>query len=92
MVKGTCSVAQGLSKFSRVSRRREPVAPMAYQVFLEPGIIGQFREFESPCVHTRINSWGLLQCAQIDSRKAREREFYQQHSMKNRRAAGLLKP
>ena len=25
----------------------EPVAPVAYQVILEPGI-GQFREFESP--------------------------------------------
>ena len=32
-----------------------PVAPVAYQVILEPGI-GQFREFESPRVHTRINS------------------------------------
>ena len=30
------------------------VAPVAYQVILEPGI-GQFREFESPRVHTRIN-------------------------------------
>ena len=37
-----------------------PVAPVAYQVIiLEPGI-GQFREFESPRVHTRINSWELL--------------------------------
>ena len=35
------------------------VAPVAYQVILEPGI-GQFREFESPRVHTRINSWGLF--------------------------------
>ena len=33
----------------------EPVAPVAYLVILEPGI-GQFREFESPRVHTRINS------------------------------------
>ena len=32
---------------------------MAYQVILEPGI-GQFREFEPPRVHTRINSWGLF--------------------------------
>ena len=37
----------------------KPVAPVAYQVILEPGI-GQFREFESPRVHTRINSWGLF--------------------------------
>ena len=35
------------------------VAPVAYQVILEPGI-GQFRESESPRVHTRINSWGLV--------------------------------
>ena len=52
----------------------KPVAPLAYQVILEPGT-GQFREFESPRVHTRINSWGLLSCAQIDLRKAREREL-----------------
>ena len=25
---------------------------VAYQVILEPGILGQFREFESPRVHT----------------------------------------
>ena len=31
--------------------------------------IGQFREFESPRVHTRINSWGLFSHAQVDSRK-----------------------
>ena len=36
-----------------------PVAPVAYQVILEPGL-GQFREFESPRVHTRIESWGLF--------------------------------
>ena len=36
-----------------------PLAPVAYQVILEPGI-GQFREFESSRVHTRINSWGLF--------------------------------
>ena len=28
-----------------------PVAPVAYQVILEPGT-GQFREFEAPRVHT----------------------------------------
>ena len=33
----------------------KPVAPVAYQVILEPGI-GRFREFESPRVHTRIIS------------------------------------
>ena len=48
-----------------------PVAPVAYQVILEPGI-GQFREFESPRVHTRIHSWGLFSGAQMDLRKMRE--------------------
>ena len=37
----------------------DPVAPVAYQVILEPGI-GQFCEFESPRVRTRISSWGLF--------------------------------
>ena len=36
-----------------------PVAPVAYQVILEPGI-GQFREFEPRRVHTRINPLGLF--------------------------------
>ena len=36
-----------------------PVAPVAYQVILEPGI-GQFREFEPRRVHIRINSMGLF--------------------------------
>ena len=36
-----------------------PVAPVACQAILEPGI-GEFREFESPRVHTRINSRGLF--------------------------------
>ena len=36
-----------------------PVAPVAYQVILEPGR-GQFREFEPRGVHTRINSLGLF--------------------------------
>ena len=35
------------------------VAPVAYQVILEPGI-GQFREFEPRRVHTRINSLTLF--------------------------------
>ena len=37
----------------------EPVAPVAYQVILEPGI-GQVREFEPRRMHTRINSLGLF--------------------------------
>ena len=64
------------------------VAPVAYQVILEPGI-GPFREFEPRRVHTRINSLGTFSCAQIDLRKARERELAT-HSMKNRRAVGVL--
>ena len=47
---------------------------MAYQVILEPGT-GQFREFESPRVHTRIKFVGTFACAQIDLRKTREREL-----------------
>ena len=42
-----------------VCSREKPVAPVAYQVIFEPGR-GQFREFESPRVHTRNNSWGLF--------------------------------
>ena len=37
-----------------------PVAPVAYQVILEPGIIGPFREFEPRRVHTRTKSLGLF--------------------------------
>ena len=36
----------------------QPVALVAYQVVLEPSI-GQFREFESPRLHT-LNSSGLF--------------------------------
>ena len=47
---------------------------MAYEVILEPGTIGQFREFESPRVHsTRINSWGVFLVHKL--REAREREL-----------------
>ena len=38
-----------------------PVAPVAYQVILEPGI-GQFREFEPRRVHTRIIRWDFFLC------------------------------
>ena len=47
-----------------------PVAPVAYQVILEPDI-GQFHEFESP----RVKFVETFSCAQIDLRKAREREL-----------------
>ena len=49
---------------------------MAYQVILEPGIIGEFREFESARDHTRINSWGLfLEHKLTCGEQAREREL-----------------
>ena len=68
----------------------EPVAPVAYQVILEPGI-GLFREFESPRVHTRINSYGLFLVHNLSCGK-RESVSEQQHSMKNRPTLGLLNP
>ena len=37
----------------------DPVAPVAYQVILEPGI-GQFGEFEPRRVHIRVDSLGLF--------------------------------
>ena len=64
-----------------------PVAPVAYQVILEPGM-GQCREFEPPRVHTRLNSLGLFLGAQIDLRKDRERELATLDE--NRRAVRLL--
>ena len=49
----------------------KPVAPVAYQVILEPGI-GQFRKFEPRRVHTCINSLGIflvhtLTCGKCES-------------------------
>ena len=66
-----------------------PVASVAYHVMLEPGI-GQFREFESPRVHTRINSWELFLEHKLICGK--RKSVSEQHSMKNRRAVGLLNP
>ena len=65
------------------------VAPVAYQDILEPGI-GQFREFESPRVHSRINSWGLFLSHKLTCGK--RESVRQQHSRKNRRAVRLLNP
>ena len=48
------------------------IAPVAYQVILEPSI-GQFREFEPRRVHTHINSWGHFLVHKL--RKARECEL-----------------
>ena len=43
---------------------------------LEPGVGCQFREFESPRVSAYSYKFvGTLSCAQIDLRKAREREL-----------------
>ena len=64
-------------------------APVAYQVILEPGV-GQFREFESPPVHTRINSWGLFLVHRLTCGK--RESVSQQYSMKNRRAVGSQNP
>ena len=60
---------------------------MAYQVILEPGI-GQFHEFEPRRVHTRINSLGLFLVHKLTCGK--RESVSSQHSMKNRRAVGLL--
>ena len=62
---------------------------MVYQVILEPGI-GLFRKFESPRVHTRIRSWGLFHAHKLSCGKRESVSW--QHSMKNRRAVGLLNP
>ena len=70
-------IDHGLSRSSLITR---PVTPVAYQVVLEPGI-GQFREFESPRGHTRINSWGYL----VHKLTCGKRESVSlQHSIKNR--------
>ena len=49
------------------------VAPVAYQVILEPDI-NQFREFEPPPSAYSYKFVGTFFGAQIDLRKARERE------------------
>ena len=51
-----------------------PVAPVAYQLILEPGI-GQFREFRAPPSAYSHTFVGTFSGAQIDLRKAREREL-----------------
>ena len=59
-------------KFSARKRYNLPVAPVAYQVILEPGI-GQFREFEPRRVNTRINSLGLFLVHKLTCGKREER-------------------
>ena len=65
-----------------------PVALVAYQVILELGI-GQFREFECPRVHTRINSWRLFLVHKLTCGK--RESVSQQHLMKNRRAVEIVR-
>ena len=65
----------------------KPVAAVAYQVILEPGI-GRFSEFEPRRVHTRINLLGLFV---VDKLTCGKREsMSQQESIKSRRAVRLL--
>ena len=71
-----------------LNRQYIPVAPVAYQVILEP-VIGQFREFEPRSAYS-YKFVGTFSCGQIDLRKARERELAA--PMKNQRAVGLLSP
>ena len=66
------------------------VAPVAYQATLGPGI-GLFREFEPPPSAYWYKFVGGFSWAQIDSRKARERELATLDE-RNRRAVGLLNP
>ena len=66
-----------------------PVAPVAYQVILEAGIIDQFREFECPRVHTRKKFVGTSR-ARIGSRKARERELATIHEIST--SSGIAEP
>ena len=51
-----------------------PVAPVEVQVILEPGM-GQFRQFESPPSAYSYKFVGIFSCAQIDLRKAPDREL-----------------
>ena len=66
------------------------VALVAYQVILEPGI-SQFREFEPPRVHTRMNSWGLFSCDKLTCGK-RESVSKKQHSTKKSTSSGIAEP
>ena len=69
-----CKFVNKKSRFIDGVHCIQPVAPVAYQVIVEPGV-GQFREFEPRRVHARINFVGNFSCAKIDLQKAREREL-----------------
>ena len=61
----------GLDRTYWTAGSTEPVAPVAYQVILEPGI-GQFREFEPRRVYTHINSLVLFLVHKLTSCGKRE--------------------
>ena len=68
-----------------------PVAPMAYGVILEPGIV-RFREFNPPeCIYS-YKFVGTFFLVHKFTCGKRESVSYTTHSMKNRRAEGLLNP
>ena len=53
-----------------------PVAPVAYQVILEPGIQVSFVSSNPPeCIQYSYKFVGTFSCAQFDLRKAQEREL-----------------
>ena len=74
---------------TRIIINMMPVAPVAYQVILEPGI-RQFRQFESPRVYTHINSLGLFLVPKMTCGK--RESVSEQHSMTTRREVELLNP
>ena len=75
-----------------VGRTYISVAPVAYQVILEPGIC-QFREFESPRVHTCSYKFvGIFSRAQTDLRKARERELATTTLEEKSTSSGIAEP
>ena len=73
-VRSTTTTQRGRRETTGAAYIREPVAPVAYQVILEPGIV-QFRESEPPPSAYSYKFVGTFSRAQIDLRKAREREL-----------------
>ena len=65
------------------------VAPVAYQVIHEPGI-GHFREFESPRVHTRADSWGIFLAHQLTCGKRESIELATLHEKST--SSGIAEP
>ena len=72
----------------------KPVAPVAYQATLEPGI-GQFREFEPPRVRTSTHSYkfvGTFSCAQICLRKTRGERELRRTLVEKSTSSGIAEP